>query len=63
LSNCSSFDFLPMWKSDFRMGGSCGNQISAWGVMQKSDFFSLVQWRFHDFFENVWKFVNGHRLY
>ena len=41
----------------------CGNRISVWGVMRKSDFFSLVQRRFHDFFENVWKFVNGRRLY
>ena len=34
--------------------------ISKWGVMWKSDFFSLV----HDdftFFKNVWKFVNGRR--
>jgi hypothetical protein len=28
--------------TEFLHGGSCGNQISAWGVMQKSDSFSLV---------------------
>ena len=39
----------------------CGNQISTW-VIQKSGFFSLVQRRFHEF-ENVWKFINDHRLY
>ena len=31
--------------------------------MQKSDFFSLVHRRFHKSFENVWKFLNDHRLY
>ena len=36
--------------TEFLHGGSCGNQISAWGVMQKSDSFSVVLWRFHEFF-------------
>ena len=32
--------------------------IYAW-AMRKSDLFSLVQRRFHEFFENVWQFING----
>ena len=42
---------VKTWRfTEFLHGGSCGNQISAWGVMQKSDSFSVVLWRFHEFF-------------
>ena len=32
--------------------GSCGNLISAW-PMWKSDFFSVVRWRFHEMYGNL----------
>ena len=57
------FSFSAHAEIGFPYGGSCGNLISKWGVMRKSDFFSLLQRQFHNFFENVWKFFNGRRLY
>ena len=42
---------VKTWRfTEFLHWGSCGNQIYAWGVMQKSDFFSVVLWWFHEFF-------------
>jgi hypothetical protein len=45
---------VKTWRfTEFLHGGSCGNQIFAWGVMQKSDSFSVVLWRFHEFFKGI----------